>query len=104
MDQLSDIVLRMAVTLDELAVTLRLLDRVQVLALDVLDQRDLGCGRSVNFANDRRNGVQAGTLRRAPSALSRDDLEPVTMGPKQNRLKDAALGNRDRRARRSSLP
>ena len=94
MDQFGNIVLRMAVTLDELAIALRLFDRVQVLALYVLDQRNLGRSRIVNLTNDRRNGVQAGALRCAPPAFARDDLEPITMGTKEDRLKNTAFGDR----------
>ena len=41
-NELCDILLCMAVSIDQLAVAFRLLDRIQVLTLDVLDQRNLG--------------------------------------------------------------
>ena len=94
MDQLSDVVLCMAVPLDKLAIAFRLLDCVQVFALNVLDQRDLGRGRIVDLSNDRRNRVQPSTLGGTPSPLPRDDLESVTMRAEENRLQNAALGNR----------
>jgi hypothetical protein len=38
----ADIFMAMAVAFDKLAVAIRFLDRVQILALDVFNQRDLG--------------------------------------------------------------
>jgi hypothetical protein len=84
----------MAVPIDQLAVAFRLLDRIQVLTLDVLDQRNLGRSRIIDLAHDRRNGVQPGTLRSSPSALAGDDLETVTVRTKQDRLKDAPFCDR----------
>ncbi len=94
-DELRKIVLRMAMALDQLAIAFGLFDRVEILALDVLDQRDLGRGGIVDLADDRRDRVKPCPLRGAPAALSGDDLEPsVAMRPKQDRLQDTALGNR----------
>ncbi len=59
---------------DEPVQRARLLDRIQVLALDVLDQRDRD-GRLVrDVAHDGRDRVQARELCGAPAALARDDL------------------------------
>jgi hypothetical protein len=84
----------MAVPIDQLAVAFRLLNRIQVLTLDVLDQRDLGRSRIIDLADDRRNGMQSGALRSSPSALAGDDLEAITVRTKQDRLKNAALCDR----------
>ena len=84
----------MAVPIDQLAIALRLLDRIQILTLDILDQRDLGRSRIIDLADDRRNGMQPGALRSSPSALAGDDLEAVTVRTKQDRLKDAPLCDR----------
>src|SRR5690349_14152523 len=86
----------MAVPLDQLAVSFRLLDRVEIFALDVLDQRKLGSGRIVNVADERRNLVQARPLGSAPSTLAGDDLEPVVRGPHEDWLKNTALRDRIR--------
>ena len=43
-----DVILAVAVTVDQLAIALGLLDRVQVLALDILDQRDFGGASSMS--------------------------------------------------------
>ena len=52
----------------------RFLDRIQVFALDVFDQR-LRRGRRVrHIADQRRDLGEAGHLRRAPSALAGNDL------------------------------
>jgi hypothetical protein len=41
-DQFAELVLGMAMAVDQLLVALGLLDRVEVLALDILDQSDFG--------------------------------------------------------------
>jgi hypothetical protein len=92
--ELGDIFLGMTVPIDQLAIALCLLDRVQVLTLDVLDQRNLGRSRIVDLANDRGNGVKPGALRSSPPALAGDDLKAVTMRTKQDRLQDAPFRNR----------
>ena len=79
-DQLADIVLGMAVALDQLPIALRLLERVQILALDILDQRKLGHGRFVDLADNRRNRVELRPLRRAPAPLARDDFIILAVG------------------------
>src|SRR5690349_24298660 len=84
----------MAVQLDELLVALRLFERVQVLPLDILDERQLRDGRFVDLANDCRNRVQARPLRRSPAALPGDDLEIFPFRAKQDRLKHASLSDR----------
>ncbi len=51
-----------------------LLERVQVLALDVLDERHRDRGFVGHDADDGRDVVQAGHLRGPPATLARDDL------------------------------
>src|SRR4051794_39096523 len=94
MDDLGDIFLRVAVAINELLVPLRFLDRVEVLALNILDQRQLGRCRFVYLAYDRRNAVQPRPLRRPPPALAGADLEAVAVRSQQDRLEDSALRNR----------
>ena len=52
----------------------RLFERVQVLALDVLDQRHCHRGLVGNVANDGRNRIEAGHLRGTPAAFPGNDL------------------------------
>jgi hypothetical protein len=87
-------ILRVGVFFDKLPVPLGLFDRVEILTLNILDQRNLSRGRIVDFAHERWNGVKAGTLRRAPAPLACDNLEPVSMRPQQDRLQDSPLANR----------
>src|SRR4051794_14695466 len=84
----------MTVPVDELLIAFGLFKRVQVLALDILDQRELGRGRLVDLAHDRRNRMEPGTLGRPPATLASDDLIVLTIGAKQNRLKHAPFGDR----------
>ena len=93
-DDLAELFLGMAIKIDQLLVGVGLLDRVQILALDILDQRELGRRRIVDVADDRRDRVELRALRRAPAPLAGDDLEAVAVGPQQDRLKHAALGDR----------
>ena len=67
------------------------LDRVQILALQILDERefeDILVGRFAH--NDRRFG-ESDALRRAPAAFARDDFEAVAAPPDDQRLNDAVL-------------
>jgi hypothetical protein len=88
-DDLAEFVLGVAVILDEPAIGLRFLDRVQVLALDILDQRDLERLFLAEVADDRRQLVQPRLLRRPPAPLAGDDLEAVAVRPHDDRLDDA---------------
>src|SRR4029079_10705344 len=94
MDKLGYILLGMAVPLNELAIAFRFFDGVEIFALNVLDQCDLCSGRVVNLAHDGRDGVKPAALRGAPTALARDNLESIAVRPKENWLKNAALGDR----------
>ena len=62
-DDLADVVLGVAVPLDQLPIALRLLDRVEILALDILDQRELGRRRL-----RRSRGRSPGSRAAAPAA------------------------------------
>ena len=56
---------------------MRFLDRIQILALNVLDQRGGKHPVVGNVAHHDRNLEQTGALRRAPAALAGDDLVAV---------------------------
>ncbi len=81
------LLLGQAEVLDQLLVGGRLLERVEVLPMQVLDQRLLqgvGVGRG---AHEGRDGRQAGPLGRPPPALTGDQLElAADAGSDQHRL------------------
>ncbi len=89
-DELAERLLGVAVIGDELAIAFRFLDRVEVLALDVLEQGDLerlGIGK---IAHDHRHFVESRLLGRAPAPLAGDDLVAMAVRPDQDRLEHAA--------------
>ena len=76
----------------QLPVRQRFVYRVEVLALDVLDERHLEQERFLPFchlANDNRHAKEAGTLRCAPAALASDNLKSFACAPNDDRLDDA---------------
>ena len=66
----------------------RVLQRVQVLALDILYQRDAHRGAIIQFSHYCGNFMQARQLRRAPAPFPGDDLKlsGIGQGPDQDRL------------------
>src|SRR5439155_14512442 len=82
---------------DQAAVRLRFLDRIQVLALDVLDERHLEqralLSRSY-FADDDRHALQAGEQGGPPTAFAGDDLESIIEPADDDRLDDAVRFDR----------
>ena len=81
---------------------LRLLDRVQLLALDVLDEGQLEEVLVRDLAHRDRDRGEAGRLRRPEAPLPRDDLVALSPPPHQDRLHDPALADRGARARRAA--
>ena len=79
-DPQADLLAREAELLDERGAGARLLDRVEVLARHVLDQRELERLGVVARAHERRDRLEAGELRRAPAALAGDQLEAAVGG------------------------
>ena len=77
---LARVLLRVAEAVHQLPIALRLLDGVEVLALDVLDDGDLEHFLVGQRAHDDRHVMQIGLLRRAPAALAGDDLVGVAQG------------------------
>jgi hypothetical protein len=73
-DDARKVLLRVVVALDQELVPLPLLDRVQILALHVLDDGDLDRFLIAQCTDDDRNVVKIGELGRAPAALAGDDL------------------------------
>src|SRR6476469_2032399 len=93
-DQIGDDLLRMAITADQFLVSLGLLDRAQIFALNIFDKGDFGGRALVEFSDDCGNLVKLGLLRSPPTPFARNDLETVADGADQDRLQDAPLGNR----------
>ena len=85
----------MAVVAHQPLIGLGLLDRVEVLALDVLDQRDLERRGVVEVADDDRHFVQlrrrAARQRRSPATIS---ITRLADGPDDDRLEHAARADR----------
>ena len=82
---------------DELAVGARRLDRVEVLALEVLDERELELLAIGELADDRRDALQAGEPRGADAALAGDELVAVDRLGDEDRLDHAVLRGCSRR-------
>ena len=79
---------------DHAVVHRRLVERRDVLALEVLDDRDLERGVVVDVLDDRGDRQLARDLRRAPAALARDQLEAaVVERSDEDRLQDAVLAD-----------
>ena len=75
-DRRGNLLLRQPELVGEALIRERLVDRVQVLALDVLDERELEqllLGALRHVAHDDRHLQQAGALRGAPAPLAGDD-------------------------------
>ena len=73
-ESLGQPLLGVAEAVHQLAIALRLLERVEVGALDVLDDGELQHLGVVEVSEDRRQRVDAGELRRPPAPLAGDDL------------------------------
>ena len=80
---------------DHSVVHRRFVQRSEVLTLEVLDDRDLEGRVVVELLDERRDGREAGFLRRAPAALTGDELIPVLAERSdEDRLEDAMLADR----------
>jgi hypothetical protein len=74
---LRDVFLGQAELLDQLAVGERLVDRVEVGALHVLDERDLQLRAVGELANERGDPFEADQASRSHASLAGDELVPV---------------------------
>ena len=70
-DPASDVVVREFEVLDELLIRRGLLERIECLALHVLDDRLLEGERVVGHSDDRGDALEPDLARRAPPALAR---------------------------------
>src|SRR5689334_1331765 len=93
MDDVRDAVLGVAVPLDELLIAFSFFKWIEILTLDILNQREFGDGRFVDLADDCGDRVQLNALRRAPATFTGDDHVAVAIRPKQDGLKNSPLTN-----------
>ena len=92
---LGHLLLRQADLLHEALVAERHLDRVEVLALDVLDDGHLEHGLRVRLADVARDAREPGAAGRPEPALARDQLvAAVPERPDRERLDDPELADR----------
>ena len=63
--------------LDELRVAEGFLDGVEVLALEVFDEREFHHRAVIGLADDDGNGLKTEELRGPPTALARDELKAI---------------------------
>ncbi|OIQ68146.1 hypothetical protein GALL_502640 [mine drainage metagenome] len=78
-------------------IALRLFHRIEIFALNVLDDRDFERVRIADIDRHDRHLVQAGDLRRTPAALAGDDLVAILRAahrPHHDRLDHAMLLDR----------
>ena len=80
-DDLGDVFLAAFELVGQRVIALRLFHRVEVFALDVLDDRDLERVAVADVDRHDRHLVQAGDLRGAPAAFAGDDLEAILRRP-----------------------
>src|SRR5262245_40729282 len=90
-DPLGDRFLREVEVVCERSESLGLLDRIELRALDVLDEGQLERTPRLHLLNHGGNLRQSGHARRAPTAFTRDDLVPGARLPQQDRLQEAGL-------------
>ena len=93
-DQLCRRILPMTMVRDQRPIALGLLDCVEVLPLDILDQRNLCIRRFIIRPNQRGDGMHLRLLRRPPPPLARNNLEPVIYRAHQDRLQYPVPRNR----------
>jgi hypothetical protein len=76
---------------DELAVGTGGLDRIEILALEVLDERELELIAIGELPHEGGDAVEASGLRRTKAPLTRDKLVSVDRFRHEDRLKDSVL-------------
>ena len=93
-DPRRDVVVGQGEVLDELLIRGGFLERVQLFALHVLDDRLLEHRCVVGGADDRGDRLEPDPARGTPAALARDQLEAVAAGPNQDGLEHTDLTDR----------
>ena len=93
-DDFAEIVLRIAVFGNQLLVTQRLFQGIEIRSLHILDNGDLKRCLVIDIANDHWNFDQTGKLRRPPAPFTGNDLIAIDRGgANDDRLYDAMLAN-----------
>ena len=92
-DAFADRLLRRA-AVGERAERERELDRVEIVALHVLDERELEAVARRDVGDDGGNRGATGGLRGAPAALADDELVAVVDGAHDDRLQHAVMADR----------
>ena len=95
-DRVGNLLLRQMEIVHEPAIRVRFLDRIQVFALNVLDERDRQQLVFRNVSNDHGNFEETDALRRAPATFAGHDLVAAVDAPDHDRLDDAVGPNRAR--------
>ena len=90
-DPRRDIVLGEAELIDELSVGLRCLQRIEILALKVLDQGELELVAVRELTHDRRDAIEARGLGRPEPALAGDKLITLDRLGHEDRLDDSVF-------------
>ncbi len=94
-DQLGDFGLRHPIVFGKLLVRARFFHRIEVFALEVLDQRQRHHLALIEIAHQRRNFVQPGALGGAPPALTRNQpIAPLAQRRDDDRLNHTTRGDR----------
>ena len=93
-DPRRDVVVGEGEVLDQLLVGRGFLERIELLALDVLDDRLLEHRGIVGRTHDRGDRLQPDPARRAPAALAGDQLEPVAARAHEHRLEHTDFADR----------
>ena len=92
-DSRGDVLLRQPELVDQLPEGERLFDRVQVFALEVLDEGQLELVASGDLADDDRDPLEPGELRGAEPPLPGHDLVAVEGLRHEDRQEDAVVGD-----------
>ena len=93
-DPRSNLVVREPEVLDELLVRRRLFQRVEVVAVQVLDERVLQRRRVVGLLDQGRDRLEPDPTGGSPSPFAGDELVAVARGAYQHRLEHAHLTDR----------
>lgn len=86
--------MRATEVVEKLLVGRRLLQRVQLGAVEILEERIAEEVGVRSFSDDRRNGGETGKLRCAPASLTHDDLVGAADRSDDDRLQHADLTDR----------
>src|SRR5690349_14001959 len=87
-DSLGQLLLSPRELRQKLLIGLRRFDRVEILAQQVLDERELDALGVGGLSHDRGDPIEPGLARRAPPPLPRDELVRTSDSPNDDRLDD----------------